>query len=335
MNFHAIGDLAQSLTSRRHSATLQSDLARLTQELSSGQPSDVGRHLNGNFGQLSDIENQIVLNSARKTSGAEAATLASTMQNALEHIHTQMTDLSNVALLVGGTSDSLGLNAAATHADNALETIVSALNTELAGRPIFAGTALDKMPLINSEALMDASRTIVAGLTDASSIIAALSVFFHAPGGGFEADIYQGGSENLSPYRLGGGESVQLSIRADDPALRAVLADTVMAALAGDDSLLLTDEERLALLQAAAGSMRMQLDGVTNLRSDLGFAQERIAQSTSRNAAERTSLNMARGELLSIDVFEAASALEEVQIQLETIYMITARTSRLSLVNFL
>ena len=79
----------------------------------------------------------------------------------------------------------------------------------------------------------------------------------------------------------------------------------------------------------------MQLDGVTGLRSDLGFAQERIAQSTARNAAERTSLYMARGELLSIDAFEAASALEEVHTQLETIYMITARTSRLSLVNFL
>lgn len=95
MNFHAIGDLAQSLTSRRHSASLQSHLARLSQELSSGQTSDVVRHLNGNFGQLSDIENQMVLNSARNTSGVEAATLASTMQNALAHIHTQMTDLSS------------------------------------------------------------------------------------------------------------------------------------------------------------------------------------------------------------------------------------------------
>src|SRR5690554_6414059 len=220
MNFHAVGDLAQSLTSRLHSASLQSHLARLTQELSTGQTSDVGRHLNGNLGQLSDIENQMVLNSARNTSGAEAATLASTMQNALEHIHTQMMGLSNAALLVGGASEGLGLSAASTQAGDTLDTIVSALNTELAGRPVFAGTELDEMPIINSEALMDAARTVVAGLTDVSSIMAALSVFFHAPGGGFEADIYQGGSENLPPYRLGAGEAVKLSVRADDPALR-------------------------------------------------------------------------------------------------------------------
>jgi len=36
-----------------------------------------------------------------------------------------------------------------------------------------------------------------------------------------------------------------------------------------------------------------------------------------------------------VDIFESATALEQVQTQLETLYTITARTARLNLTNFL
>ncbi len=335
MNFHAIGDLAQSLTSRRHSASLQSDLTRLTQELSSGQVSDVAQHLNGSFDQLSDIENQIALNDARKSAGAEASFQAATMQAALEQVQSRLTDVSGLTLLVGDVNGGPALDAATSVAREALDAMVSALNSEVAGRPIFAGTSLNNAPLAGGSALMDAARAVVSGATDAASVISAMDAFFGDPGGGFETLIYHGGTDDLSPIRLGAGESVRLSIRADDPALRAAMKVVVMAALAGDDALALNGAERSSLLRQAGGSMHAQIDEVTSLRADLGYAEDRIGQSQSRNAAERTSLQMARGELLSVDRFETASALKDVQFQLEMIYTLTARTSRLNLVNFL
>ena len=335
MNFHAIGDLAQSLSSRRQSASLQSELSRLTQELSSGRVADVTGHLNGNFRQLADIESRIVLGDARRTAGSEATIHAAAMQGALEYVQSQLTDASSTALLAGDTAGSTGVDSAAYLARGALDSIVSALNTEVAGRPVFSGTALDRAPLTSASDLMNAALVAVSGATDANGVMVALDAFFGDPGGGFETAIYQGGSTNTAPLQLGDGETVQLAIRADDPVIRAALKDAVMASLVGEGSLGLNDDERLTLLKQAGGSMRTQVDGLINLRSDLGAAEERIDQSASRNAAEYTSLLMAKGELLSVDVFETATALEQVQLQLETIYTLTARTSRLNLVNFL
>jgi flagellar hook-associated protein 3 FlgL len=335
MNSHSIGDLAQSLTLRRQSASLKSELIRLTQELSSGQVADVTRHLNGNFDQIGDIENRIALSDARGVAVNEALIHATAMQVALEHVQTQMVDASGVATLASDAAGGSAISAAAFSARGALDAIVSALNTEVAGRPVFAGTSLDASPIASADTLMDAVISAVSGATDALGVIAALDAFFGDSGGGFETVIYQGGSQDMSPFRLGEGEAVRLSIRADNSVLRGALKDTVMASLVGEDTLALNGGERLALLRQASGSMRTQIDGLTNLRSDLGYAEGRIGQSASRNAAERTSLLMARGDLLSVDLFDTASKLEQVQLQLETIYTLTARTSRLNLVNFL
>jgi flagellar hook-associated protein 3 FlgL len=71
------------------------------------------------------------------------------------------------------------------------------------------------------------------------------------------------------------------------------------------------------------------------LRGNLGFAQARIEQAQTRNESEIAALEIARSDLLSIDPYEAATRLEAAQTQLETLYSVTARLSRLRLVDFL
>jgi len=335
MMFNAIGDLAQSLSMRRQNASAQADIMRLTAELSSGQVSDVSSQLNGSFGQLSDIENRMALNAAQRTASVEASTLAGTMQGSLEMVQNRVTDLAGRALTIGQTDDGTSPKLVAAAARGTLDGVISALNGSVAGRPIFAGNSVVASPLAGADELMAAARSAVSGANDAAGVIAALDTFFDAAGGGFETLIYQGGRNDMAPSRLGGGEEVSLSIRADDPAIRTILKDIVSAALSGDDTLALTGAERVSLMRGSAASMTAGLDGLTGLRANLGFAEERIGQSISRNSAEHTSLKMARGDLLSVDLFETASALEQAQLRLETIYTLTARTSRLNLVNFL
>jgi flagellar hook-associated protein 3 FlgL len=335
MSFHAIGDLAQYMTTRRHSANLQARIGQLTQELSTGRTSNVTRSLNASFGHLADVEHQIALNTAHKTAATEASVQAGAMQTVLDLVQTQVTELSGTAMLTGDGMDGPALGTAASTARGSLNSIVAALNTGIAGRPVFGGTVLDNAPLISADDMMDIVLAAVSTAGDAASVIGALDAFFDSPGGGFETDVYTGGNQDFSAFQLGGGESVYLSIRADDEALRAVLKDTVMAVLAGESSLLLNHGERLSLLQKAGDSMLSSIDGLTRVRSDLGAAESRIDQSVARIGAERTSLSIARNELMSVDLFETATALEQAQFQLETIYTLTARTSRLNLVNFL
>ncbi|PVA10666.1 flagellar biosynthesis protein FlgL [Pelagivirga sediminicola] len=335
MSFPAIGDLAQFMTTRRQSATLQSRLGQLTQELSSGQTADVTRRVGASFGTLSDIEHRLTLNAAQKTASAEAAVQATTMQTALGMVHAQLTEISGATIFSTGIQEGGAFDAAATAARGGLDAMISALNTHVAGRPVFSGTDLASAPLISGDEMMNAARSAVSGASDAAGVIAALDTFFDTPGGGFRSIAYKGGDQDMSPFRLGAGESVQLSVRADDPALRSAMKSAVMAALAGDDGLTLAQGQRGALMQAAGAAILSDTDALTHIRSDLGHAEARIDRAMARNSAEETSLSMMRNKIMSVDMFETASALEQVQLQLETIYTLTARTSRLNLVNFL
>jgi flagellar hook-associated protein 3 FlgL len=238
-------------------------------------------------------------------------------------------------MVVGQTVDGTAVTSLGVGANDTLGTIISALNAQVSGRPVFAGSSLGAVPLAGADQVMAAARTAVSGSVDAAGVRAALDIFFDTAGGGFETLIYQGGTADMSAYRLGEGEEVSLSIRADDPNVRSILKDTVMAALAADDTLALNAGERVSLIRESGASMMAGLDRLTGLRANLGFAEERIDQSISRNAAEQSSLRMARGDLLSVDLFETASALEQAQQRLETIYTLTARSARLNLLNFL
>lgn len=335
MSFHAIGDLAQFMTARRHNASLQSRMSQLTQELSTGETANVSRHLNASFAQLADVEHQLAVNAAHKTVGSEAAVHAAAMQGALNLVQTQLSDISGTALLAGNGAGGPSLSAVSAAARGGLDTIISALNTSVAGRSVFAGTASDAAPLIDAAGLMNRVRAAVSGAGDTAAVLTALDTFFNAPGGGFETDIYNGGDQSLGAFRLGAGESVQLSIRAEDPALRSVLKNMAVAALANDDQLTLNQSDRVKLLRESGSAMLSDIDGITGIRADLGVAESRIDRSIARIGAETTSLSMMRNEMMSIDRFETASSLEQVQLQLETIYTLTARTSRLNLVNFL
>jgi flagellar hook-associated protein 3 FlgL len=89
------------------------------------------------------------------------------------------------------------------------------------------------------------------------------------------------------------------------------------------------------LFGLSANELLQGQSGAVTLQSRVGFAQARIDTIATRNAAEVTSLQMARNALLEVDPFEAATKLEEAQFQLQSLYSVTVRMSQLSLVNYL
>jgi len=334
MSIQTLGDLAQTFVTRRQNTELKMQMTSLTQELASGRTADINRHLKGSFAQIADIEHRLHIQASYRTTTAEAGIFTSAMQVALERVQVEAEDIGAVAILTGATTGGTAIASVASRAQNGLDVIVSALNTEIAGRPLFSGVDLDESPLIDSGSLLSLVRTALAGTTNANEVRAELDQFF-ANGGDFDALVYKGSAQNPAPYRLGEGESVQLSLKADDQAFRETLKFSVMAAVSNDDTLGLQTDDRLILTRTAGEGLMTHADRITQVRADLGFAESRIEQSSTRIAAEMTSLEYARGRLLAVDPFEAATELENVQFQLETLYTITARASRLNLVNYL
>jgi flagellar hook-associated protein 3 FlgL len=71
------------------------------------------------------------------------------------------------------------------------------------------------------------------------------------------------------------------------------------------------------------------------LRAVVGDAEAAIERARIRNEAELSAAELARARILEADPFRAATDLQSVQNQLESLYTVTSRLSRLSLTSFL
>lgn len=67
----------------------------------------------------------------------------------------------------------------------------------------------------------------------------------------------------------------------------------------------------------------------------IGLKQEVVERARVTNAAAISTFEIARTDIRGADAFETAAALTEVEGQLEALYAVTARLSRLSLVDYL
>jgi flagellar hook-associated protein 3 FlgL len=96
-----------------------------------------------------------------------------------------------------------------------------------------------------------------------------------------------------------------------------------------------SDVARADLAKRAGESLASSQTGFAELAARLGTAEASIVNAGVQNDAQKSALETARLGLLSVDPYETAAKLAEAQTQLETLFAITSRMSRLSLVNFL
>ena len=174
----------------------------------------------------------------------------------------------------------------------------------------------------------------MSGQTSPEDIYAAAQTWFDDPLG-FDDLIYIGSDTPIAPFVLSETEAVSLDVRANDDALKAVLMNTALAALADDPALVLDVPQQSELFGLAGLALQSNQDQMTDLRSRIGFTEARIEKISVRNQAEETTAEFARNALLEADPFKTATELENVQFYLQGLYSVTVRSSQLSLVNFL
>jgi flagellar hook-associated protein 3 FlgL len=309
-------------------------MATLTQELSTGRTSDVSTRLGGDYSHLADIDRSLARLAGFSLSAKEAATFGSAAQSRLEQLHDVSNSLARAIVSVIPSNLKSVRDHASMQASEALDRSISALNGTVAGRSIFGGIATDQAPLADSETLLTALKGAIAGASTADSIIQAADNWFDDPNG-FRAQMYLGSDTDIAPIHVGPGQSVTMPLRADDEAFRHMLRNVALAALGADASLGFDADLQNDLLRKTGEQMFSDQSVLVALRTDLGFAEARIEEASTRNASAQAGLEMSRGALLEADPYETATRLEEVQFQLESLYSVTVRTSRLSLLNYL
>lgn len=338
MNYLSVGDMAQSYRLRHQSVSTKQQLDRLTQEMTSGVTTDPADAVSGDFSTLSGIERSLTRLEAFHTITTEAAQFASGLQLALAQVQTTAGNVAPGLLTAGSAQNEMQIKSVTAAAREGLSGVLSALNVRVADRYLLSGAATDQKPLPTAGDLMTSVSAAVAGQTTAAGIIGAVDAWFAAPGGGgggYQDLAYGGSTAALSPFRTAEGETVQISLTAADAPIRDVLRGFVLATLVAGGALAGDVAGRGLLTQTAGAALVASGTTLTATMSDLGTAEAAIEASATRNASAKTTFETARSNILAIDPYATATALEAVQAQTKTIYTLTAQLSQLHLADYL
>jgi len=327
----SVGDASLTNILARQGAELRGQVQRASQEVATGRHSDIGAALRGDFSPLLAIDASLGRLSAYKSNTTDAAFQTAAQQSAISGLSDLASGISTT-LLGARNSTPVQIATLAADAKGRLASAIGLLNTQAAGRAVFSGVATDTVPLGPVEDMLAALQTAAAGATTAGQVTAAVTTWFADPLG-FGA-FYQGGAP-LSPGPIAPEETADLSTTAMDPALRDTLAGFAMAALLDRGVLAGDAAERGRLTQQAGQQLLTTEDARTTLAARIGTVEAQIEAARTRNAAEETSLGILRSGIGSVDPYEAGTRLEAIRTQLESLYLVTARVSRLSLAEYL
>ena len=335
MTWATLGSLALPFTLQKSGVQSRLDLNRLSTELTTGRVESPARHLRGDIGMLHAIENRLSRITGFDTALKQTVTAFDTAQSALDLVAQAGKSLGEKLVITSqSTAGADARTVAASAARSVLDEIVSALSVTVAGRAVFSGTVTDRTPLASREALIAALAPEVAGMTNAADVTAALQAWFMDPGTGFADAVYRGG-----PAAVGGliddAQPGPALPTAEDPAIRRQMMAAAMVVLVDDGALNLNDTQARTVMQTAMTTLLGNAADVAALQARVGVAQEVLDQRQLRLSLERDRLEQLRSDKIGADPYTTATALERARVQLESIYTLTSRLSRLTLTEYL
>ena len=335
MNVNSIGDLAKNLQLRRDTGRIKTDLTRLTNELSSGIDSNLVRRFKGNFGPLAGVERGILRSESFLSVISERQLIVSGQQTALTNLRA-LGEVSGALLTVQDTGDATLVASAGYDALSRFSSALANLNTQSGGQSIFAGIDTDRPAVADSETiLMDIEAEIaLAGAVTAADVATVVETWF-APGGGYDTIGYTGGAASQGRLQLSEGEVATPLPTAEDDAIRDYLSGLAMGSLLARN-VLPSDPVEQGTLARLAGLRLFEADAsIVDLQARIGAAEGQVNRARVEVMAESESLQIARSELIGVDPYETAVELQSAETQLQTLYSVTARLSRLSLTGYL
>lgn len=330
----SVGDMAQQFISMRNGGTIKTDLARLAENLSTGRVTDITAELGGETTRLSGINYSLAQLDGYEQAGRETGLMLANMQTLLNKVDATRGEAGARLLLLSDSSTGDQIDEAARAAGSAFETMVNTLNTRLADRTLMGGNEVDAPALAAADDMLADMRTALAGSTTVADITAGIDAWFDDPMGGFTTMGYLGDTGPAQQKRVSENKRFDIDIRADDPAIKDVLKAAALAAVASELPGL-DDSTKSDLLQESGLRMFSSASGIVAAQSRIGFVEAGVEQALVETAAQRTALEMSKNDLISADPFDTASKLQNVQLQLETHYSVTARLSQLSLLDYI
>ncbi|MFT4011918.1 MAG: flagellin [Paracoccus sp. (in: a-proteobacteria)] len=334
--FNSVSDLARSYQLRLSQGGLKAKLDTLTKETTTGVKADIPLALKGDLVRINQIESRLSLLGTYKTNLAEAESVFAAMQSSTQEILMQANTLGTVLVSDALTSGDNTLSVHLDRAPSELRNVIGALNVSVAGRSVFSGQRYEQPAVASYDDLMSQLDAAVGGATDAATIVAAIEGYFAAPagGGGFLDQGYLGSTAGMTGYAASSGKTISTALTAASPEFRDALKGFAILAYAASASGL--DSQTTRTLAQSAGQVLVGAkDRLSSAMSQIGISEEATARALTVNQAESSALTVARNGLIEADPYETAAALKEIEANIETLYTLTARLSKLSLTEYL
>lgn len=335
MPVNSIGDMVQTFMLRRLTTSMKQQANTAAQELTTGYTANIGRKLGGDLTRLSALEGTLSRLKGYRVATNSTTTTANAMQSVFSQIDNLTQGVGTSLLTAVNAGNPQVLQGLITDATARFDSVLASLNTKVGDKTLFAGIASEGPAVASSDVILSAIEAAVtgAGATSAGDIEAAVTSWFDDPAG-FATIGYLGGPA-AGAIAVSAEDKVDLGFTAMDTAIRDTLKSLAMVALVGRSTVVPDTDTGVQIAMSAGTSLLKNESDRTFVAANLGLAQARIEQAQTRNGAEDSALQLARSDLLAVDPYEAATRMEAAQTQLETLYSVTARLSRLRLVDFL
>lgn len=335
MSFNSIGDLASNVMLNQASIRVKRSLMQLSQELTTGVTSDVRSTLRNDLTHQMDWEHRLLANSVQDKTLSEALVKIQAKQSVLGSINDTIVSFANSVETTGIGSAVASTNVLSKNAKTLLEQVVSQLNTRAAGQTLFAGTDTDLVSMASVEDTMTSVKASIGPVATVDDVVQGVKDWMNDPVAGYQAIAYLGSTDDPSPIRLTSNRTISETSKADHEALQAVVENLILATLSSDETFAPSEIIQVDLLQTSSNGLRSADASLIELRASLGFVEAELERQKVKTSAETSTLEQLRANVLGIDEYEVASKLQETELQLEKIYAMTARSARMSLLEYL
>lgn len=330
-----ISDLASGLNLRVRNTQIRRNLDTVSEELATGKKSNLLKAAGGDVSMLFSLERTIKILASERAAIFVTTGRAELIQLNLDQMQNGIADLGPELLAAVERGDYHAMTLISGSAEDLLMNVVAGLNARHAGNSLFAGAASDQPALASAEILINDIAAIVAAAPDSTTALSSIDSYFFDFGGGFEINIYTGSASSAPAFVDAAGGEHDYAIKADVTEVRKMLRSLTVAVVASSDVGFLGTANQVGLLRDAATSA-IEVNGeMIELRERLGFFEGYLSQINAQNVAKSHVFELERNAIIATDPYETATMFEALQNQLETVYTITARLSKLSLVNYL
>jgi flagellar hook-associated protein 3 FlgL len=328
-------DLLSYSRRNRTTAAIKARLDIASQEAVTGLKADLTEATGGRTGNahllskaLNEIEQGSRINALSSSRLDMLSQGISGARNALDGIDTR-------AIVALNSEGSAALQNIAEEARANLSSVLSSLQAKQGTRNLFSGNAPDAPPFASAETLLNDVRAIITTAGNPSDITTALDTYFDSPTGGFQSSFYTGGTGNPPPMQIGDGGVIDFELRGDNQSIKDTLRGLAVMATAESSGFEVGSAEYSEIFSDGISAVTKGTSGFIALEGNLGIFSEILEKASDRNNFEALSLNAAYQSLVGRDQFEAAAELKQLEVQLESSYIITSRLSDLSLTNYL